>query len=70
MCRLFNYLVNFFFIFLVFLHVEELRFYFQFFSFNCSLDFFLSVMINNQTECGIIDKKIAMRAGDNERMIN
>ena len=27
-------------------------------------------MTNNQTKCGIIYKKIAMRAGDDERMIN
>ena len=32
--------------------------------------FFLSVMAYNQTKCGIIYKKIAMRAGDDERMIN
>ena len=27
-------------------------------------------MTNNQTKCGIIYEKIAMRAGDGERMIN
>ena len=31
--------------------------------------FFLSVMTNNQTKCGIIYEKIAMREGDDERMI-
>ena len=38
--------------------------------FNCNSDFFLSVMANNQTKCGIIYEKIAMQAGDDERMIN
>ena len=38
-------------------------------SFNCNSDFLLSVMANNQTECGIIYEKIAMRPGDDERMI-
>ena len=51
------------------LHVEELSFCFQCFSFNCNLDF-LSVMTNNQTKCSIIYEKIAMRVGDGERMIN
>ena len=38
---------------------------------NCNFDllFFLSVMTNNQTKCGIIYEKIAMREGDDEQMI-
>ena len=36
---LFDYLENFYFIYLL-LHVEELNFCFQFFSFNCNFDFF------------------------------
>ena len=43
---------------------------FNFFSFNCNFDFFLSVMTNNQTKCGIIYKKIAMQVGDDEQMTN
>ena len=34
------------------------------------LTFFLSVMTNNQTKCGIIYEKIAMLTGNDERMIN
>ena len=34
------------------------------------LIFLLSVMTNNQTKCGIIYEKNAMRAGDDEWMIN
>ena len=41
MRRLFDYLVNFCFIYFL-LHDEELSFYFQFFSFNCNFDFFVS----------------------------
>ena len=41
---------------------------FNFFSFNCNFDFFLPVMTNNQTKCGIIYKKIAMQVGDDEQM--
>ena len=69
MRRFFDYLVNFYFIYFL-SHVEELSFCFQFCSFNCNFDFFLSVMTNNQTKYGIIYEKIAMWAGDDERMIN
>ena len=31
---------------------------------------FLTVMAHKQTKCGIIYEKIAMRVGDDERMIN
>ena len=64
-----DYLVNFSFIYFL-LHVEELSFCFRFSSVNCNFDFFLSVMTNNQTKCGITYEKISMRAGDDERMIN
>ena len=40
------------------------------FNFFLSIDFFLSVMTNNQTKWAIIYKKISMRADDDERMIN
>ena len=60
---LFDYLVNFYFIYFL-LHTEELTFCIQF-----SL-FFLSVMTNNQTKCSIIYEKFAMRAGNYERIIN
>ena len=44
---------------------------FHFFYFNCSFGlFFLSMMTNNQTKCDIIYKKLGMRAGDDERIIN
>ena len=49
---LFDYAVNFYFIYFL-LHVEELTF---------TMD--LSVMTNNQRKCGIIYEKIAMRAID------
>ena len=51
-----------------FLHADELSFWFLFF-FNCNFDF-LSMITNNQIKCGIIYEKIAMRVGDDERMIN
>ena len=39
--KVFDYLANFYFIYIYFLlHVEELSFCFQFFSFNCNFDFF------------------------------
>ena len=51
-----------------FLHADELSFWFLFF-FNFNFDF-LSMITNNQIKCGIIYEKIAMRVGDDERMIN
>ena len=63
----FDYLVNFYFIYFL-LDVEELSFCFQFLLIG-NFDFLLSVMANNQTKCGIIYEKIAMRPGDDERMI-
>ena len=69
---LFDSLVNFCFIYFL-LNVEELSYCFSFFSFNRNFDFFLSVMTNIKTKCGIIykkkKKKIPMRACDDERMI-
>ena len=67
---LFDYLVNFYFLY-VLLHVEELRFCFLIFLLIAILIFFFSSMVtNNQTKCDIIYQKIAMRTGDDERMIN
>ena len=65
---LFDYLVNFFFIYFL-LHVQELSFCFQLFSFNCNLDF-LSVIRNNQNKCAIIYEKNMMLEGDDELRIN
>ena len=69
MQSLLDYFVNFYFIYFL-LHVAELSFCFQYFSFSFNFDIFLSVATNNQTKCGIIYEKIAMRAGDDEQMIN
>ena len=66
MRRLFDYLVNFYFIYFLLL-VEEISFCFQIFSFSCNFDF---MMTNNQRKCVNIYEKIAMRAGDAERMVN
>ena len=65
---LFDYLVNFYFVYFH-LVAEKLSFCFRFLLI-AILIFFLSVMANNQTKCGIIYEKIAMQAGDDERMIN
>ena len=57
---LFNYLVNFYFIYFL-LHVEELSFCFQFFTFNCNFDFFYQwwqiikrnvVLFTKKVRCG------------------
>ena len=63
-----DYLVNFYFIYFL-LHVEELRMCFQLFSCNCDFDFFISDD-KKSNEMQYYLRKTAMRAGDDERMIN
>ena len=65
---LFDYLVNFYFIYFL-LHVEELISAFNYFLLIAIL-IFLSVMTNNQTKCDIAYEKTAMQVGDDEQMIN
>ena len=64
---LFDYLVNFYFIYFL-LHVEELIFCFQFFSFNCNFDF-LSVMTNKQNVVLFLKKLQCRRVMWNEWLI-
>ena len=62
---IFDYLVNFYFIYFL-LHVEELSFCFHFFLLIAIL-IFLSLMIK---KCGILYEKTAVRVGDDEWMIS
>ena len=62
---LFDYSLNFYFIYL-FSYLLSFSYFFLL----IAILIFLSVMTYNQTKCGIIYEKIAMRAGDDERMIN
>ena len=61
-------MVNFYFIYFL-LHVEELNFCFQFFTFNCNFDFFYQWWQIIKRNVVLFTKKKRLRVGGDERMI-